>query len=286
MHPEIETPMTRREFLRKGRNWTLLAGVGLAGADALLEGHWIELRRVRIQLPSLPTAFHGLRVVHVTDTHVGGGFFDAGDLQDVIDRVNALDPDVVCFTGDLVDDQYDRMDDIARALGTCKARYGKYAILGNHDFRQRDQVLQAFTEGGFEALVNRSVVIEAQGQELYIAGLDDFLKGKADVEKAIAGIPPDRCIVLLVHEPDLADRIAQYPIALQLSGHSHGGQVRLPFYGPILTPSMGKKYVEGLFAIGSNGFQLHVSRGIGTQTLPVRFFCRPDISVLTLESVR
>lgn len=117
---------------------------------------------------------------------------------------------------------------------------------------------------------------------MFIAGIDDALLGKPDLPRAISGIAEDTCTILLAHEPDIADEAARYPIDLQLSGHSHGGQIRLPFIGEVLTPRLGSKYPDGLQRVKNSNLQVYTNRGLGTTILPIRFLCRPELTVLTL----
>ncbi|HJV44784.1 MAG TPA: hypothetical protein VJ824_03560 [Bacillota bacterium] len=135
--------------------------------------------------------------------------------------------------------------------------------------------------GGFKVLKNNHVTLRRGEDHLTFLGLDDILYGQPNLLKALENTPKDGCKILLVHEPDFANLPSPVPISLQLSGHSHGGQVRIPFLGPILTTKMGRKFAEGLNN-GKNG-PLYTTRGIGTTQLPIRFCCRPELTFITLK---
>ena len=166
-----------------------------------------------------------------------------------------------------------------------------HAVLGNHDFMAgADQVTEALTDNGILVLRNSYMPLERPGGRVWLAGLTDPLQGSPD---PAATLPASICdiarepIILLCHAPDYVDDLLALPaghaISLMLCGHTHGGQVRLPMYGPLVLPRMGRKYVEGWFRFG--GLQMHVNRGVGTVSLPVRFDCPPEISMHTLRCV-
>jgi uncharacterized protein len=156
------------------------------------------------------------------------------------------------------------------------------AVIGNHDFYTKDDVTKVLKNANFHVLNNSHGVIESKNQHLYIAGIDDVMYGDPDIGKAVNGLSDKDCIILLAHEPDIADKSCKYPISAQFSGHSHGGQVRLPFYGPIIRQELSSKYNDGLYHVGEKEMLLYVNRGIGTTDLAVRFLCRPEISVFYL----
>jgi predicted MPP superfamily phosphohydrolase len=278
--PRIDVPMSRRRFLQRGTRWVLGTGLALL-VESLLEPSWLEVKEVTVRLKRLPQAFDGLRVVQFSDVHLGH-FFDLEDLARVVEELNRLEPDVLVFTGDMVDHPIPDVAEAGPILAKCRARYGKWGVLGNHDMKSERAVLQMMRSAGFEMLPNKNAVLEKDGQRLYLAGLDDAYFSRDDMGKALQGIPQGECVVLLAHYPDVADEVAKHGVDLQLSGHSHGGQVRLPGVGHLVTPPLARVYVEGLLQIVRDGLQLYVNRGLGTTGLPIRFFCRPELTVLTL----
>jgi len=283
---EVEKRMNRRSFLRR-----LVAGIGglmlLAGLDAFfIERHMLRRQDVTVPLAGLPDAFNGFRIAHFSDLHIGHGLA-ADDLESLVQKVNSAKPDMIVFTGDLVDDGMEELVAAAQVLSRLQAPYGKYAVLGNHDVRGHvdpDRIIKAHQDAGFIPLVNRNLTIRHRtvDERLIVAGLDDYWRDP-DWEAAFSGIGKGECVIALIHEPDLADRAKEYGVTLQLSGHSHGGQVRLPFVGGVLYPPYACKYPDGLQRVENSEMLIHTSRGIGTTILPIRFLCRPEWYMLTLR---
>ena len=260
-----------------------------------IERHWIQVTRCDVQLPGLHAAFDGMRVVQLSDIHLDE-FTEPMFLREAIRQVNAMNPDAVFITGDFVTYGAISRKFAKRAAWQCAAILRElkcraiYAVLGNHDMMVNPvEVTRALTENGITMLNNAHVPLERGGARLWLAGVEDPLEGRPDPETAIpksirnvTGEP----VILLCHGPDYADELLGLPagqaVALMLSGHTHGGQVRLPFLGAFRLPPMGKKYVEGWFHLG--GMQLYVNRGLGSVGLPVRFNCPPEISLLTLRA--
>ena len=288
MSVQIANPtsrITRRKFL-------LTSGAS-AAALALYAGeiarHEIDVVQRPIPIRNLPTPFHGFRVVQISDIHLDE-YTEPFFLERVVQRVNDLRPDCVLLTGDFVTvgaftavarNGAHRAAEILSTL-TCPLRY---AVLGNHDVGVgAPLVVHALESNGIPVLVNRAVPLERNGSCLWICGVDDPGTSIPDLALTIPA-RPDGPVILMAHEPDYADAVVQHPrfplIDLMLSGHSHGGQIRLPFLGPIVLPPMGRAYPEGLFRFGQ--MQLYVNRGIGTVGLPFRLNCPPEITVLTLH---
>lgn len=279
-------PIPRRKFMKLG--WQVLAA--FTGSSILAAGYgygwerkWLEVKRVSIALPGIPEPFHGTKLIQFSDIHLDH-YFDTEDLKQVVDVIAKESPDMICFTGDLVEDRTRSLSGAIQVLSQLQAPLGKYAVLGNHDYRSGEQsvVRSALSAAGFEVLDNRNVRVDKEGSTLYVAGVDDVLFGVPDLSRALYGVPHEKTVILLAHEPDFADEAASYPIHLQLSGHSHGGQVRLPIVGHVLTPILARKYVQGLYEVGPNKMLLYTNRGVGTTQLPIRFLCRPEITVMTL----
>ncbi|MDF2680960.1 MAG: metallophosphoesterase [Brevibacillus sp.] len=284
--PKITT-ISRKSFVQKmlktaGR----LVGLGVVGGlySYAWERNWIEVTRVPIDLPGMPEAFRGTKLVHFSDLHLGH-HCEPKDVQHVVDLIMREEPDLICFTGDLVDESTRYLSAIVPILQQLQAPLGKFAVLGNHDYRLQEQnfVRNALASSGFEVMDNRHIRLNKQGSSLYISGVDDVLFGLPDLTRAVSEIPAGETVILLAHEPDFADEAAAFPVHLQLSGHSHGGQVRIPIIGPVLTPKLSQKYVQGLYGVTNSQMQVYTTRGIGTTILPIRFFCRPEVTVLTLR---
>jgi hypothetical protein len=156
-------------------------------------------------------------------------------------------------------------------------------VLGNHDHWEGAALAaRVLAEAGVTLLVNQALRLDVDAP-LWLVGLDDVWERKHDLSAALAGTPDDECKLLLVHEPDYADRAASFPVDLQLSGHSHGGQINLPRYGRPVLPYLGQKYPAGLYRVGQ--MSLYTNRGIGVISPPVRFNCPPEVTLLTLRAV-
>lgn len=246
-----------------------------------LESVYAELRHRKLH-PDLD----GLRIVHISDIHYGF-YYGADELKKLADAINELRPDLLALTGDLFDKEAEPYAiECEPLMKRLAAPLGKFAVLGNHDYHNKpDRIVQLYEASGFELLRNRNKVLNVRGHRLQIAGLDDMLYGEPDLPAAFAGLDPDAFTLLLAHEPDFAERTGPYPADLQLSGHSHGGQVRLPWIGAVHTPPGGKKYVQGLYRLaGERERYVYTNRGIGTTHLPIRFLCRPELTVITLRA--
>jgi len=243
-----------------------------------------------IENPNIPEGFHGVKILQFSDTHFGPNF-PHKQQQILVDKINKLKPDIVVFTGDLIDKfgEYVVEREYSQTiLKQIRAPLGKYAVFGNHDRGGGGGHLyeQYMEKAGFTVLNNEMKRIKvANGDYITISGLDDFLLGKPKVKPTLQHLRTEDFNLLLVHEPDAVDQIVEYPVDLQLSGHSHGGQVQLPFIGSIITTSLANKYVEGLYSLEgkSKPLQLYVNRGIGTTRMPVRFLSKPELSVFSLK---
>lgn len=279
--------MNRRRFL--GLTGAAVLGAGLYSSE--LERHAVETIEHTIALPNLADSFHGMRLVQISDIHFHE-FSEAYYIREVVRKVNALRPDVVLLTGDFVSDapmphawgraQSYPCAEILQKL-ECPQRY---AVMGNHDAEVGvATVIDALLTHGIPVLENRYVPIERDGRRFWLAGAANVTSHLARLELAVPAKPirGNDPVILMAHEPDFLDHVAQYGgVDFMVSGHTHGGQVRLPFVGALALPPLGKKYVTGFFQKGQT--RLYVNRGIGTVGLPVRFLCRPEITVFTLSA--
>jgi predicted MPP superfamily phosphohydrolase len=281
-----DTVLTRRNFLR------LAAGsaAGLAFYGGEIARHELEIVYVTIKLPRLPDAFAGMKIVQLSDFHFRE-YTEATFLKAIVRRVNALAPELVVLTGDFVSSK-PLPQPIAIKLGyqctevlsriECPLRY---AIMGNHDAQVGSgAITDALHTHGIPVLADSSVPLERDGKRVWLAGIRDVLEQRPDLAAALpAGRRPDsEPVILLAHEPDFADYALGRQVDLVLSGHTHGGQILLPFLPPLFLPDMGTKYVHGWFRL-RDGMQLYVNRGIGAVNLPFRFRCPPEITVITLQ---
>jgi len=273
----------------------LFGAAGLAFYAGEAERHWIEISRHDLRIEGLPAAFDGMRIAQLSDLHLDE-FTEPFFLRDAVDRVNKLNPDIVFLTGDFVTWGISTKNFAEGAAWQCANILtgltcpNRYAILGNHDVKVDGRlVATALIDNGTKVLINSCEPIERAGARFWVAGFDDPVEGDPDPDLAIpARIRniPDEPVVALCHAPDYADDLLAHPagraVKVMLSGHTHGGQVRIPFAGATLLPPLGKKYVEGWFHMG--GMQLYVNRGLGTVGVPFRFDCPPEITLFTLRA--
>ncbi|MFQ5922624.1 MAG: metallophosphoesterase [Anaerolineales bacterium] len=246
-----------------------------------LEPKWLSLERLQIPIRRLPSALEGFRIVQMSDFHLFP-FTEIDLVREAVEAANNLKPDVVLLTGDYVLSKADSIFELAPVLAGLHAKYGVFACLGNHDLWTDQAVVRiGLEESGLPLLKNDGAAISVGRAAIYIAGLDDGWSGKPDLERALEHAPQGVPVVLLHHEPDFADINSRYGrVTLQLSGHSHGGQVRLPLIGSFVLPNYGRKYDMGLYRV--NDMWLYTNRGIGVIAPPVRFNCRPEVTEITL----
>jgi predicted MPP superfamily phosphohydrolase len=278
--------MNRRSFLKQAGltlGGLIFAGIGTSVHSFYIERFWYDIRQVKLEFPNLPAAFSGMRIIQFSDIHLGH-YFDNDGLAAVIDRLGPLRADLICFTGDLFDVHIGSDSErTASLLATLEASLGKWACLGNHDYWAGPApVTRVLEKAGFQVLNNTRQLIRRGGETIRIAGIDDWLKGTPNLDLAIGGQQSSEFTLLLAHEPDIADLTQRYPVDLQFSGHSHGGQISLPVIASLAAPPKGKKYVAGLYEFPGSSLKLYTNRGIGTTIIPIRLFCRPEITVFTL----
>jgi predicted MPP superfamily phosphohydrolase len=240
----------------------------------------INVTDQRIWLNRLPESFRGFRILQLSDIH-HSKFFPLDQVARLIELSNRLHPDLIALTGDFVTYSRASIEPVAEMLGQLKARAGVVAVLGNHDFRVGAATIErALYRRGIEVLRNRHILLRQEGEVLPVAGVDDYRYG-ADPERALRGIPAGAPTVLLGHNPRLLESVAGYGVGLVLSGHTHGGQVNLPFLGTIYGRSPERlRYKIGWDRLGDT--QIYVSRGIGTIVLPVRLRCPAELPWLEL----
>ncbi|WP_152658380.1 metallophosphoesterase [Oceanobacillus sp. CFH 90083] len=282
--------MNRRTFLKRSLG-SLLTLLGLSGGTYFyareIEPSLLKITEESITSPQIPNAFNQFKIVQFSDTHLGF-HYDLEQLETLVSKINNLEPDLILFTGDLVDEpnNYHWNNKLIHLLQKLDAREGKYWIYGNHDHGGygTDILYETFEAADFTLLQNSASRIEREDASFILAGLDDAMLGNPDISQALEERNDSDFTILLAHEPDLADTVKNYPVDIQLSGHSHGGQVRLPFIGDLYTPAYAEKYVQGKYTI-SDRLTLYVNSGIGTTRLPYRFFCKPELHVFTLHSL-
>ncbi len=241
-----------------------------------------EITETDIWLTRLSASFDGLRLVQLTDVH-HSLFTPIEDVERAVHLANLLRPDVVALTGDYITLSPAYIWPAARALGRLRARLGVFAVLGNHDFQvDADEITRAFRAQRIRVLRNAHFALRARRTHLWIVGVDDLWWGADDLAAALRSVPARDAKILLCHNPLGIHQAAERGIDFVLSGHTHGGQVRLPVVGSVYGRSkLGQRFVEGWNRL--DGTQIYVSRGIGKVLLPIRYGCPSEIACFNLR---
>lgn len=281
----MQTTISRRTFIHALLGAGLVAGGGAVAAQALREPHQIRVRRVAAPLPSLPAGLDGLTIAQLSDLHRGPHVAEE-HIRRGAEIAASLDPDLVVITGDFVSKSARYATSCAEALRPLRARLGVYAVLGNHDHwtGQTRLIRQVLARRGVEVLVNGSARFSHDSVDWWLCGVDDVWSGGPDLRATLAGARRDAFRVLLCHEPDFADVAADAGVPLQLSGHSHGGQVILPIAGPVVLPPHGRKYPIGLRRVAGRQTLIYTNVGLGLIAPAIRFNCPPEVTLLTLRT--
>lgn len=279
--------LSRRAFL--ARSLALTAGAGGAASlsfaySLAVEPSWVEVVSISVRLPRLDAAFDGYRLVHLSDLHMDE-WMTRERLGEIAAQAAELQPDLVAITGDFVTGwpprwREEHLEDVLRGLAR---RVPVAAVLGNHDhWTDASRIRRILGRAGVTDVSNRVWTLRRGAAHVHIAGVDDYWVGRARLDRVLAQLPPGGAAVLLVHEPDFADEAAATGrFGLQLSGHTHGGQVRVPGVGPLILPPYGRRYPAGAYRV--RGMALYTNRGVGMIPPRVRFNCRPEMTLLTLR---
>lgn len=272
----------RRAASRRQRFTTLRLGGEEPAPPQRLLSPQASVTHTDIRLPRLPETFDGLKIVLLTDLH-HSLLTPIEDVDHAVRLANRQRPDLVALTGDYVTLSPEYIGPVARALGNLRARLGVFAVLGNHDFNvDADGMARALEAQSIHVLRDSSWALKSGSNRLWLLGVDDFWWGGGRPERALRQVPQDELKILLCHNPVGIFWAAARQIDLVLSGHTHGGQVRLPVVGGYLSrPKFGKQFVEGWNRL--NGTQIYVSRGIGKIILPFRVGCPPEVALLRLR---
>jgi predicted MPP superfamily phosphohydrolase len=249
---------------------------------ALTEPLRISVERQEIYLRRLPKALDGFRIVHLSDLHYGP-FTDARHLRRAIEAANDLNPDLIALTGDYISQERIYAAPCAGLVGRLQARYGVFAVLGNHDhWTDAKLVTDLFRTEGIRVLINEGLRLDVDNESFWLAGVDDTMVGLEDLSLALAGSGEIEMKLLLAHNPVILRRAARADVDLVLSGHTHGGQVTIrPEKNRSGRPR--KRMLRGLGRRANT--QIYVTRGLGTVVLPIRYGCPPEVSLLELRSV-
>ena len=289
--------LTRRMFLRAAGG-ALAVGAGLGAYSVIIEpGFRLKLAQWSVPHASWPSAMPPLRIAALTDIHAVEPWMPAARIARIVEAANGLDVDIIVLLGDYVASMPKfrtglvPIADWAGALGKLRAPLGVYSVLGNHDWWTDNWAVRAgLQQAGIPVLENRAVKIDKGGRRFWLAGLGDQLsihvgrgqyRGTDDLPGTLRQTMADRDpVILLAHEPDIFVKVPDR-VAVTLSGHTHGGQVRLPFIGrPMIPSAYGERFAYGHIIEGGRNFV--VSAGLGMTGLPVRFGVPPEIAIITL----
>ncbi len=276
----MKTKLTRREFLKLGA----VGGLLVASYPVFIERYLFQVNTYRIGFKNLPDEFHGFRIAHLTDLHYG---FLMPDwiIRYIVQRTNQLNADMIVCTGDYVheDDSTTQITQVWPILSELEAKYGVYSVLGNHDHWADPQASLDFLNRSGQNIRHQTKPIQIGEQKIWISGAGDLWEDDLGIDTALESVPPDEFKIVLAHNPDSADLDYQSRFDLMISGHTHGGQVRLPFIGTPMLPVNNKLYSSGLFETKNN--KLFISKGLGWTIYPIRFNCAPEIAILELVQI-
>lgn len=257
-------------------NWSKRAKLALDEARSL------TLEHVEIYLKRLPPKLDGLRIVQLSDLH-HSPLTSLDHIDLAVKDANGMKADLVLLTGDYVSHERQYIAPVATVLSKLEARYGVYACLGNHDhWTDAELVTDLFRGEGINVLINEGFRFEALGSSFWLCGVDDYMAGKTDVPAALRGSFPDEMKLLLAHNPIIFRQAARLGVDLTLSGHTHGGQIKVRSNEKRLLPK--RKLKAGLHARRSS--QIYITRGIGTVVVPLRYQCPPEISLIELRTAQ
>jgi predicted MPP superfamily phosphohydrolase len=272
--------LNRRSFLK----FSALTGgtVLIASYPFFIERSLVQINYYRIPIPRLPPAFEGFTIVQLTDLHYGP-LVSLQQMKRVIEKANSIPRDMILCTGDYIHERNSRnqIDTIWPLLSTLRAPYGVLSVLGNHDHWGNTKRSIYWLNRTGQNLRHQIRKLERRGQSLWFVGAGDLWEDHISIDHLMKPVPKDDCRIVLAHNPDSADTILELKPDLIISGHTHGGQVNLPFIGTPVLPVKNKNYSFGLKRSIEN-IPVFISRGIGWAIYPVRFNCFPEIAVLTL----
>lgn len=274
-------PVNRRQFLKRCTYWGI--GALLASYPLFIERRRFQINTYEIPVPNLPSSFIGFTIVQLTDIHYGF-LMPLRVVKKLLDKANSVKCDIIVCTGDYVHQRNNnsQIDVIWPELSKLTAPRGVYSVLGNHDHWADFSRSHYWLNKSSQNLRHRAIAIKRDTERIWIGGCGDFMEDKIGLDQAFRNVPPEDCKIALAHNPDTADSFFKTRLDLMICGHTHGGQIKIPFWGTPILPVQNKSYVSGLVATPKT--RLFISKGLGWAILPVRFNCLPEISVLKLST--
>ena len=273
---------SRRRFVQTGLRALAAAPVMASGYGALYESNGCRIEEVSLPLGGVRPFDPPLKVVQVSDIH-SGLFMTPTQMRHCADMVQQLQPDLFVLTGDFISNSMAYLPPCIREMARVRARYGSFAVLGNHEhwYGEPEEIIAMFDDAGIPVLQNSHRILETDRGPVALAGIDDLRSGRPHLKQALEGLNPTLPTILLSHRPEIFKQAAARNIVLTLSGHYHGGQVKLSMLGFDLSLAhLQTPYPEGLYRIGAS--HLYVNRGLGTTGTPVRLNAPPEITLFHL----
>lgn len=257
-----------------------LRALAQVAREALEEANSLTIEEVTIYLKRLPRELDGFRLVQLSDIH-HSPFTSLEHITRTVEIANNLAPDMFVLTGDYVSHETEYIAPMAEVMGNLVSEFGTFACLGNHDHWTDPELVTHLMRGeGINVLINEGFRFQARHASFWLAGVDDLMAGKTDVRSALRGSEEREMKLLLAHNPAIVRRAARYNVDLMLSGHTHGGQVKIRDEERRILPR--RKLSSGLHRRKET--QIYITRGIGTVVVPFRYQCPPEISLIELKS--
>jgi len=271
--------MNRRRFLKSTLYSSAFALVGVY--PIFIERRKVLVNRYKIPIADLPYSFHGFTLAHLTDLHLGS-FASNSFIEEIVHNTNMLGTDAIVCTGDYVlgRNTTEQIDIVWPILSKLKAKYGVYSVIGNHDHNADFNRSLYWLERSEQNIRHKCKPIYKGKERIIIGGSGDYWHDQLNIDNTFSSSDEGDCRLLLSHNPDALDTKFYTPLSLVMSGHTHGGQVVIPFFGPPVLPVKNKNYSSGLITTAKA--KLFISKGIGCSGLPVRFNCHPEIAILEL----
>lgn len=249
-------------------------------------------KEYKIETTELPESFNGLKIVHFSDLHYLR-VTNSNALKTIVDEINLINPDIVFFTGDLIDKDFELTEkeekELIELLKSINSKYGKYSVIGNHDYVKEEELLNnIYTNSDFILLKNSyDIIYSNNNDKIFIGGTDTYSYNKSDIDKTMEYFNNNENIsykIILTHEPDYTDNIlSKYDIELILSGHSHNGQINIPYIKKLFLPYGSKKYYDNYYKV--NNTDLFISSGIGESRINMRLFNKPSINFYRINKI-
>lgn len=249
-------------------------------------------KEYKIETNSIPSSFDGLKVLHFSDLHYLR-VVDDNMLKKVVEEINLINPDIVIFTGDLIDKDFNindkQKEQLITILKSINSKYGKYSIIGNHDYiKDKEEIETIYNESNFILLQNTyDIIYNSENEKIFLGGLDTYSYDKADIDKVMNYFKDNDNIdykIILVHEPDYIDTItSKYDVDLVLAGHSHNGQINIPFVKNFILPYGSTKYYKNYYNVDNT--PLYISSGIGESRINLRFLNKPSINFYRINKI-